>query len=122
MIRAFPSVVSMALLAVVSACSAPPPPTPSDRASAATQAACRQRAEEIYQQQNRGELYRSDQLATQADSPLSAGGLKGFTPQGLSQRYDYGSIVQDCLRSSQAATESSQTGAPGPALRPPPVR
>ena len=73
------------------------------RASAAQQAACRQRADEVYQKQNRGDVYRSDQYATSTrDAPFASSGLIGVTSSGLSGRYARDKLLDDCLGSVTA--------------------
>lgn len=70
------------------------------RASAAQQAACRGRADEVYDRQNRADIYRADVLAGGArDAAFSASGSPGggFHSQ-LQARFAYGRLVDDCLR------------------------
>jgi hypothetical protein len=86
------------------------------RHDAATIAACRQRAEQIYTQQNRAEMFQSDQ----SSSPFAASGLTGITSTGLGQRYGYDTNVNNCVRNSEAQTETAPTSTPAPAG--PPVR
>lgn len=71
---------------------------PRDRGSAAQQAACRQRADEVYLKQNRGDVYRGDQYATSTrDAPYASSGLIGVTSSGLSGRYARDKMLDDCL-------------------------
>ncbi|MBO0709857.1 MAG: hypothetical protein J2P47_01110 [Acetobacteraceae bacterium] len=90
----------------------PPPPSPESRASQATLAACRQRADQVFRTQNRGAVYTQDSLATQS-------GLfnPGITNRGLSDRFSWDSQVRDCVRSEgpPAAPNAAPTPSPRPA-------
>ncbi len=92
-----------ALLAVALAagCSPPPPISPQERADQQTQAACRERADEIYAQQNRGAIYgrQDDQLA-----PFSSAYNPGITTRGLGERYGRDTMIADCVRDRQGQT------------------
>ena len=67
------------------------------RASSAQQAACRQRADEVYLRQNRADIYLADRYATSTrDAPF--GGLPASNPStGLSARYARENMVSNCL-------------------------
>ncbi len=106
------AVVSLAAL-VLPACTPRPPVS---RHDAATISACRQRAEQIYLQQNRAELFRSDQTS----SPFGASGLTGVTSTGLGQRYGYDTTVNNCVRNSEAQTEGAPAAAPQATVPPAP--
>lgn len=80
--------VSLALAA--SACQAPPPRDP---ATAAAAAACRERVDQVYAQQNRVELSRRDQR----DAPFASSYLSGITSRGLGAQYSRGTMFNDCL-------------------------
>lgn len=82
--------------------SAPPP----QRAEVAAVSACRARADEVFQRQNRDQVYRVDNYNTDTrDAPFGTSGLKGVTSAGLSQQYGRDNMVQDCLRSSGAGPQ-----------------
>lgn len=89
----------LAALTTLAACSAPPAPTAQSRADQATLSACRQRADEIYQRQNRASLYAMDNR----DSPGSSTYVSGITTRGLSERYGWDTQVSDCVRNQGAA-------------------
>jgi len=83
-----------------------PPPT------AAQSAACRQRADEVYDRQNRADLYRSDIHAGGArDAMFSGTGSPGASIGALSARFARDRMVDDCLR-GVAGNVASTPGAP----------
>lgn len=85
--------------------SAPPPPQ-AERAELAAVSACRTRADEVFQRQNRDQVYRVDNYNTDTrDAPFGTSGLKGVTSAGLSQQYGRDNLLQDCLRSSGAGPQ-----------------
>jgi hypothetical protein len=88
-------------MALATACSPPPPISPQDRADQQAQAACRERADEIYAQQNRGAIY-----AQQDDrsSPFSSSYSPGVTTRGLGERYGRDTMISDCVRNAAART------------------
>ena len=110
-------------LLLLSACQSPSPAlfrsatgpggAQSSRADAATQAFCRQRAEEVYTSRNRGALYQSDSR----DSPFSASYVPSVTSRGLSDRYAMDEMVADCIRNTG---ERSNPTAPQDVIPPPP--
>jgi hypothetical protein len=74
------------------------PAAPTQQASAAQKAACRQRADEVYAKQNRAELYESDTYQSSTrDSPFATTGLPGITTRGLGGQYERDNLVSDCL-------------------------
>lgn len=95
-----------ALLAAVavSACDSAPQ-TPQQQANSQTLAACRQRANEVFDRQNRGAIYAPN---SSANSPFSA----NFTPdnpsRGLSQQFAHDRLVNDCVRNTGTGSERSQ--------------
>ena len=100
---------SAALLAVAlaAACSPPPPISPQDRADRQARAACRERADAIYAQQNRGTIYgRQDERLT----PFSSSYTPGVTTRGLGDQYGLDTMVADCLRNAQAQTPDQSAG------------
>ncbi|MBV9784100.1 MAG: hypothetical protein JO264_09795 [Acidisphaera sp.] len=100
----------------LAACGAPPPSQP----SAATQAACRSRADEVYLRQNRQSIYRADDYAGGIrDAPYATTGLPGITTNGLADRYDRDEMVRSCLN----GTENNGEVVPSPGVAPgPPTR
>jgi hypothetical protein len=100
---------SAALLAIAlaAACSPPPPISPQDRADRQTQAACRERADQVYAQQNRGAIYaqQDDRL-----SPFSGSYSPGVTSRGLGERYGRDMMISDCVRNAQGQTPDRGAG------------
>ena len=89
---------------------------PRSRANAATVAACRSRADEVYLKQNRAEIYRSDRyVSEQRDSPFGSVGLPGITSAGLSGRYARDTLQDDCINSTGAAGGNRDSGTTSPA-------
>lgn len=76
------------------------PATPGPRASAAQSAACRQRADEVYDRQNRAEIYRADVLAGGTrDAAFSSTGAPGGGIQAqLAARFARDRLLDECLR------------------------
>ena len=119
-IRVVPAVLPLlAVLAVggLGACSHPIGST-ADRAGASPKAmaACRQRADEVWERQNRGEVYRNDTFATaERDSPFGAGGMARTDPgAGLPDRYARETMLDDCLNAA-SGTPGTTPDAPPPA-------
>jgi hypothetical protein len=85
-------------------------------ADAATQAACRQRADEIYNQQNRGDIYRPP---SQVNTPFSADYTPGISDRGLSDLYAHEKLVSDCVRNTGTGSDRSAEQPSSPAAAPP---
>jgi hypothetical protein len=86
------------LLLALAACSRAPAPPPR-AATAADQAACRQRVEEVYNKQNRAEMYETDTYMTDTrDAPRGTSGL-AMPNTGLASRYAHDTMMSDCLNS-----------------------
>ena len=77
-----------------------------DRGTAAQRAACRSRADSVFEQRNPADKYRTDQYATgQRDAPL--GGAPQIDPTAdLQSRYSRDQIQADCLRRLSAQPAS----------------
>jgi hypothetical protein len=104
--------LAAALLAtlVLAGCAAP---TPQSRASAAQQTACRQRADEVFLQRNRGAVYSSDAYVSGTrDTPYSASGVAGNTSGGLPDRYSRDALYTDCIHGFGPATPTAPKAAP----------
>lgn len=84
-------------------------------ADAATQAACRQRAEETYTQQNRADIYRPP---PPVNTPFSAEYTPGVTDRGLSELFAHDKMISDCVRNTGTGAERSVAPPSGP---PPPL-
>jgi len=116
--RRFRTAVACVAALTLSACSSGPmaPSTdavgPSGAASAggganlATQQACRQRANEMYEQRNRADLYSA---SPSTNTPYSGNSYVGVPSRGLSGEFAYGQTVAECER-------NAATG--GPAVAP----
>lgn len=84
--------------------------TPADLAALE---ACRERADEVYQKQNREDVYRSDVFATSSrDAPYAATGLPGVTSRGLSAEYQRENLVSDCLNAGATARPANAPAQP----------
>jgi hypothetical protein len=82
--------------------------TPS-RSSAVREAACRQRADEVYDRQNRADVYRTDNFVSSTrDAPFGGSGLRGSISDGLPGQYARDQILSDCLNGT-----GSGGGGPG---------
>jgi len=108
---------------LLSACqSAAPPPSASagmsgrqGRVDAERAAFCRQRAEEIYMTQNRGDLYRMDNR----DAPFSGGFVSGMTNRGLPDRFAQDRMIADCIRNTGERMNPVHPADAGPGPTPP---
>jgi hypothetical protein len=83
------------------------PPSGQARADAATQAACRQRAEQAYEQQNRGQIYSP---ASQVNTPYSGNYVPDVTSRGLSDVFAHDRMVSDCVRNTGTGAERAPPG------------
>jgi type II secretory pathway pseudopilin PulG len=108
--RALPGSLALLALVAAGACSPPPPPTPQARANQQTMAACRQRADQVYAEQNRGAGYESDNRA----SPFSSSYVPGITTRGLGERYSRDTMISDCVRNAGSDVDRGA----GPVMEP----
>ena len=93
-------------------------PPPSTTATPAQAAACRQRADEVYERQNRADVYRSDTYASGTrDAMFSSTGSPAAAVMGLSGRFARDRMLADCLRGA-ANNVASTPDAPAPAVAP----
>jgi hypothetical protein len=105
--------------AALSGCAGPPVSGQAE-ADAQTRAACRQRADQAYDQQNRAEIFSP---ASQVNTPFSA----NYVPRvnrGLSDLFAHDQLVSDCVRNTGTGTDRTvpaEPAAPGAAPPPPPV-
>jgi hypothetical protein len=83
------------------------------QADAQTRVACQQRAEQAYDQQNRGEIYSPPSAV---NTPYSANYNPDSTSRGLSDLFAHDRMVSDCVRNTGTGTERSvpDTTAPAP--------
>lgn len=103
------------LLLLALGCCAPPPPAGQSRADAATLAACREHASEVYDRQNRDSIY----TITNRDTPFSSNYVPGVVDRDLAQRYANQNLVRDCVRNT--GTESDRTSTYEPEAEPAPT-
>jgi hypothetical protein len=107
----------LASLAALSACDSPPQ-TGQAQADAETRSACEKRANQVYDQQNRGEIYSPQ---SQVNSPYSANYLPADTGRGLSDLFVHDRLVSDCIRNTGTGTDRTQPAAAPPAPPPAPT-
>lgn len=110
------SLFAILALGGLAACNHPIGST-SDRAGATPKAmaACRLRADEVFERQNRGEIYRADMYATGTrDAPFGSTGVSGNPGAGLPDRFARETMLDDCLNAA-AGTPGASPDAPPPA-------
>ena len=120
MIPALRAAVFLLLAAAALAACSPPaagPTAATPRASAAQVALCRQRADTVFEAQNRGAKFRTDSR----DNLFSGQGAPGGEVARLSDRFARDRMVDDCLRGA-AGNVTSTPDAPTPTPLPPVVR
>lgn len=113
--RINPLLLAIVVLAsgLLSACTAA---TSTPRASAAQSAACRQRADEVHERQNRADLFRSDTHAGGTrDAMFSGTGSPAASIGFLSARFARDKLVDECLRGA-AGNVASTPDAPPPVI------
>jgi hypothetical protein len=98
----------------LSACQAPPSGGQAE-ADAQTRAACEQRAEQVYEQQNRAEIYSP---AAPVNTPYSANYVPDASSRGLSDLFAHDRMINDCVRNTGTGAERDETDTAAP----PPVR
>jgi hypothetical protein len=85
----------------------------------ATQLACRQRVNEMYEVRNRGDIYSSN---PSVNTPFSANYQPDVPSRGLSKQFAYDQSLADCERSSVNGAEGHSIAPPPPAPAPAPRR
>ncbi len=108
-------VLALMALVAVTGCESPPPQTGQARADAATRAACRQRANEVYDRQNRGTIYSTQ---SQVNTPFSGSYTFGTQDRGLSQLFAHDQMINDCVRNTGTGTERTTPPAAADAAPP----
>ncbi len=101
-------------LLALSQCAPPPPPVGQARADAETLAACRQHADDVYNRQNRNQIY----TITNPNVPYSTSYAPGVTDRGLADRYAHENMVNDCVRNTGTETDRAATYQPEPTTTP----
>lgn len=91
------------ILALLLAGCAGPAGAPSGqaRADAETAAACRQRAEQVYDIRHRGDIYSPQ---PQVDSPFASNYAPGVPAANLADLHEHDLLVSDCIRNTGAET------------------
>jgi hypothetical protein len=102
--------LSVPLLAalVLASCTPAPPPTGQARADAATLAACREHADQVFNRNNRDTIY----TISNPNLPFSANSNSGVTNRGLAQQFVRENMVRDCVRNTGTETDRSPTTSP----------
>ena len=80
-----------------------PPPSAQARADAAAVAACRERADQVYEQQNRATIYSPQAAVNTPSSGAYAPG--GAGDRGLASLYARDSLIRDCVRNTGSETD-----------------
>lgn len=75
------------------------------QADAQTRAACRQRAEDVYTQQNRAQIYSPPPAV---NTPYSGNYLPDQSDRGLSDLYAHDRLVNDCIRNTGTGADRTQ--------------
>jgi hypothetical protein len=103
------AVVGWAGAAFLAGC-AQPPLTGQAAADAQTRAACRQRADQAWEVQNRAQIFAP---SSTVNSPYSTNYLPGDTNKGLSELFAHDRMVSDCVRNTGTGTDRTPPeGAP----------
>jgi hypothetical protein len=99
----FTALLGVPLLGAValSGC-AGPPPTGQAAADAQTRSACEKRANQVYDQQNRAEIYSPQ---SQINTPYSANWTPDVTNRGMSDLFAHDRLVSDCVRNTGTGTD-----------------
>ncbi len=99
----FPRLFILLTAIAVSGCAQPGTVS---RGTAAQQAACRQRADEIFARRNPNDAYRTDQYVSgQRDTPFG-GGVPADPTADLQARYSRDQLLDNCLRRANAQPSS----------------
>ncbi len=92
-------------------CTEPPASSASSetRSDAATLDACRRRANEIYDRQNRASIFAAN---SGLNSPSSGAYVSGQTDRGLSARFAQEQLIRECVRNAGGSAEVSPAAPP----------
>jgi hypothetical protein len=102
--------VSLMGAVALSACQGPPT-SGQARADAQTRAACRQRADQAYEQTNRGDIYSPP---SPVNTPYSANYVPDSNERGLSDLFAHDQMINDCVRNTGTGTERTVPDSPSP--------
>jgi hypothetical protein len=104
--------------AALSACAGPPLSGQAE-ADAQTRAACQQRAEQAYNQQNRGAIFSPPSTV---NTPYSSNYVPASSSErGLSDLFAHDRLVNDCVRNTGTGTDRAVPASPEtPGAAPPP--
>jgi hypothetical protein len=92
-------------LLLVAGCAGPALPSSGQaRADAETVAACRQRAEQVYDLRHRGDIYSPP---PQVDAPFASNYAPGTLDQNLSALHEHDQLINDCIRNTGTETNRS---------------
>jgi hypothetical protein len=109
-------IVCLMSAVALSACDRPPLSGQAE-ADAQTRAACEQRAEEAYDQQNRGQIFSP---ASSVNTPYSTNYVPDNTTRGLSDLFAHDRLISDCVRNTGTGTDRTVPTSPSPPASPPP--
>ncbi|MDA8253974.1 MAG: hypothetical protein M0Z28_33020 [Rhodospirillales bacterium] len=91
---------------------------PQPHADAVTEAACRERADQIYGMRHPEATYSQDTYTSSLrDAPLGTSGTPSLPTQGLSSAYEHDRLYNDCIRGRAGAGPTP--AAPPPLAAPP---
>lgn len=108
----------LAIALFLPACERPLPTHGDARIDAAVLEACRQRANEVYDRQNRASIY-APQYA--GNSPLSGAYTEPSVTRGLSAQFAHQQMIRDCVRTANLTTEKSDAPVEISPSAPPPA-
>ena len=111
-LRAFHHWLAPVALATLAACTAA---SPQSRVDAETRAACRARADQLYEVRHRDMIYAAPQ---DSSTPFSGGYAPGVPSRGLSQLYEHDMIMRDCVRNAGPESDREPVGPSGAAVPP----
>jgi len=76
-------------------------------ATPAQLAACRARADAVYDHQHRADLFRADALASNRGTPFSGAGIIGGDSEDLSNRFARERLIDRCLAGNQGRSDNA---------------
>ena len=105
----------LVLLAACSAGSLSPDGADSGRVDLATQTACRNRTNEVFDQRNRAEIFAAN---SSMNTPFSSNYQSGVSSRGLADQFAYGQMERDCERTTgTGADRTDENLMPAPKAR-----